>query len=39
VENTQIEELSFDVKKLLELMESRNKQYGSHFKTIELALD
>jgi len=34
-QNTRIKELLYDVKKMLEVMESRDKQYASHFETIE----
>jgi len=34
-ENMHLKDLTFDVKHLQEMMEARDKEYSTHFKTIE----
>ncbi|KAJ1392084.1 Aspartic peptidase domain superfamily [Sesbania bispinosa] len=38
-ENTRIKELTADVKRILELMETREKEYSTRFELLELAID
>ena len=39
VDNTRMKELTGDVKRILEMMENRNKEYAARFETLETTLE